>query len=214
MRVEKITEWETPASRIPDGTYGRVQILTDWYEQGQVFNAYCTQGVEYYQTLMPIPIKTLLIDGKTWMVDDPPHQWAMLDHAATYEGDVLVAGLGLGLIIHALRDNPKVNQIVVVEREPDVIRAVGPYVPADRLTIVQGDFWEYEADRKFGGILFDLLVGKGHELFGAAIRHMLVMKEKYPEVPNIRIHGYDNLALNRMVDEAIQARNQLAERDR
>ena len=41
----------------------------------------------------------------------------MEEHATFYQGRVLVAGLGLGLIVHTLHANPAVQQIVVIERE-------------------------------------------------------------------------------------------------
>lgn len=39
------------------------------------------------------------------MVDDPPHFWSMQDYTRKSIGNVLVAGLGLGLVTHELNED-------------------------------------------------------------------------------------------------------------
>ncbi len=55
------------------------------------------------------------------------------------KGRVLVAGLGLGMLVHGLLDRPGVDTVTVLELNPEVIKAVGPTLPANRVTIVQAD---------------------------------------------------------------------------
>jgi spermidine synthase len=59
-------------------------------------------------------------------------------------GDVLVAGLGLGMILHPILRKPDVRSVTVVEKYPDVVRLISPTLPTtDGLTIVVADIFEW-----------------------------------------------------------------------
>jgi hypothetical protein len=71
-------------------------------------------------------------------------------------GDVLVTGLGLGLVAEAMLRPPasNVQRVTVVELSPDVVRLVKPYLEqryAGRLEIVEADAfkWEPPQERRF-----------------------------------------------------------------
>lgn len=61
-------------------------------------------------------------------------------------GRVLVSGLGLGCVVRGLLANPKVCHVTCVENSPDVLKLVGPHLPADRLTIVEADALEWTCE--------------------------------------------------------------------
>jgi hypothetical protein len=182
-----LTSWRTPATDYPDAELGNVRIETVKYRRGY-YRCYGLREHQVYRVAKPITIRGLTIDGKTWMVDDPPHWWAMEEHAQFYRGHVLVAGLGLGLIVHTLAANPNVSKITVVEREKDVIDLVSPYIPA--VEIEYGDFWEWDGPTP-DGVFFDLLVGNGRELVPDALRAYVQMFQWFPGA-TIRIHGFNN----------------------
>ncbi len=59
-------------------------------------------------------------------------------------GDVLINGLGLGLVVAALLKKPEVRSIRVIEKSADVIKLVGPTFASDpRVTIIHADAYEY-----------------------------------------------------------------------
>ncbi len=176
--------WKTPASVYPDHRIGAAQVVRTHYKRGW-YNAYGVRGLHAYRAARSLPIRVLEIAGKTWMVDDPPHWWAMQEHAEFYSGHVVCAGLGLGLIVHALVENPKVNRITVVERDRDVIDLMKPLIP--ECEIIHGDFWKY--DGSCDGLFYDLFVGDALQLFPEALRTYVVLAEHYPFV---RIHGFKN----------------------
>ena len=65
------------------------------------------------------------------------HQW-LWDNAT---GDVLVGGLGIGMIHQALIDNPNVTSVTVVEIEQDVVDLVWEHCAKDEsFTLVVADF--------------------------------------------------------------------------
>lgn len=140
------------------------------------------------------------------MVDDVAHWWSIQEHAALYEGHVLVAGLGLGLIVYALAANPKVKSITVIEREPDVIELVGHHLP--KCKIVCADWDKYKPRKKFDGVFFDLFVGEGKELFPFAVVRMIELRERFPAA-TCRILGFPNETLLRAADQVIARKTQL-----
>ena len=194
-----LTTWRTPATAYPDRILGRARIKTTRYRG--YYECYGLRGHRYFHA-RNIRVKRLLIGNKGWMVDDPPHWWAMEEHAAVYHGHVLCAGLGLGLIVHALHANPAVDRITVVEREQDVIDLVAPLVPQEKLHVVHGDFWNYRG-RRPDGVLFDLFVGDGRQLLPDAIVAYSQMVQWFPKA-TIRIHGYNNKMFE-PIQEAILA---------
>lgn len=77
-----------------------------------------------------------------------------LDHV---KGDVLIGGLGLGLILEELRGRDEVRSVTVVEKNPDVIALVAPTVRLDA-EIVEGDVFEWEPPlgKRFDTIYMDI----------------------------------------------------------
>jgi spermidine synthase len=74
-------------------------------------------------------------------------------------GDMLIAGLGLGMILHPILSKPEVRSVTVVEKYPDVIRLVSPTLPeCPALTIVNADVFEWLplADVHYDVIWFDI----------------------------------------------------------
>lgn len=86
------------------------------------------------------------------------------------KGDVLIGGLGLGMIVCPMLRNPAVRTITVIELNPDVIAVTEPAVRRwgqanvgaervrDVLAVVQGDVftWKPAKGQKFDAIYFDV----------------------------------------------------------
>jgi spermidine synthase len=78
-------------------------------------------------------------------------------------GDVLIAGLGLGLDLLQIAMKRDVKKIVVVEKKQIIIDLVWPYIPHHRATLVHQDIRLYlrETKQKFDVIYFDIFPGGG-----------------------------------------------------
>jgi len=101
------------------------------------------RGYDYFTVKKPIPVTSLVVDGQTWMVDDPLHWYGMQDLAKAASGKVLVAGLGLGLVIHGLEENEAVTAVDVVEIDEDVVGLISPMIEMGKTSIINEDFWLY-----------------------------------------------------------------------
>lgn len=107
--------------------------------------------------------KKLVLKGQGVMMSDTP-----MERNTNYEflhkanGDVIVFGLGLGLIILPLLSDPNIKSIRVVELDQSLIDLVTPILKQhdneNKLTVVQGDCFTYvpEKGSKFDTVYFDI----------------------------------------------------------
>lgn len=176
----KLDKWQTPATKYPMRCHGQFRISRRRYVRGW-YEMYGIDGHLLYEAVKPLMITELQeLRGKrwkTWMVDDPPHWRAMEMYAEAAYGNVLVAGLGLGLIVHALAKNKKVKYVCLVEKSADVIKLVYEHTPDaawSRYSLVTADFWEFVKSHEvtkteWDWVIVDLWVANGladkHELF-------------------------------------------------
>ena len=126
--------WETPATHYPELATSTFRIHHSYYPRGY-YSMWGVKDYLYFKSAKRIPL-TMLQEKRgsrwhTWMVDDPPHWYAMDIYAQAAKGRVLVAGLGLGLICHCLANNPEVMSIDVIEKSQDVIELAGSLIPRD-----------------------------------------------------------------------------------
>lgn len=74
-------------------------------------------------------------------------------------GDVLVAGLGLGMILHPILRKVTVRSVTVIEKYQDVVDLVLPTLPArEKLAVLLDDIytWQPPRGRRYDVIWFDI----------------------------------------------------------
>lgn len=105
--------------------------------------------------------------GEVWMsngmLELESHAW----HLHCARGNVLVAGLGMGMFAHAAAAKPEVRRVVVVERDPDVITLMkqatdfSDWEHRHKIHIVEGDALAVESaasvEEAFAGLRPDYL---------------------------------------------------------
>lgn len=110
----------------------------------------------------------LIVDGMIMMSDTPMEQRSNIGFLLNVEragGDVLVAGLGIGMILLPALRYDSVDRVDVVESNPDVIRlveeplrkAVGPR-DERKLNVIEADIFDWKPPRgkKWDVIYFDI----------------------------------------------------------
>lgn len=101
---------------------------------------------------------TRLIVGNTlWMTDAEYECWTNQKFVEAARGDVLIAGLGLGLILGPALAKPGVRSVTVIEREPDVVALIEPTYKCPKLSVVVADAREWTPPAKaFDCIYLDI----------------------------------------------------------
>jgi len=189
--------WKSPVTDYPEtnnehATISKIKQSTkDCYYcefvRGETFIKYIRNGNT---------ITVLTIGRDIWMTDEPQYTWCLESFAERSYGHVLVAGLGLGIVVHFLAKNKKIMSITVVEREMSVIDLIKPLLPKDdRLAIVHDDFYDFmkKDQNKRDVVIWDLAVRGGEIDLG--ITQLLKIKDecqsKYGKDCLIFRHGMD-----------------------
>ena len=77
-------------------------------------------------------------------------------------GDVLIAGLGIGLILTLIVPKPEVKSVTVIEMNQDVINLtenpLRQYLgeASDKLIVIQNDIFKWQPNKKYDTIYFDI----------------------------------------------------------
>ncbi|MGC2854409.1 hypothetical protein ACM64Y_02955 [Novispirillum sp. DQ9] len=77
----------------------------------------------------------LVRDGRTWMSLTPWEIESQLPVLAAARGTVAVCGLGMGLIAHAIAHLPGVEQVKIIERDPEVVEVFRRFSGYDDWTV-------------------------------------------------------------------------------
>ena len=76
------------------------------------------------------------------------------------QGDVFIAGLGIGMVLEAMLSKADVHSITVLEIEPEIIGLVAPYYADEpKVSILRGNAWDPTAlpdGKRFDFLYFDI----------------------------------------------------------
>lgn len=151
--------WPNLASLIPEGESGNVRVehmeIDKRASEFTHIRAMVNPGRDEY---IPQGVYVRLYVGhETMMTDTPMEKHSNRDVVLIASGRVLIAGLGVGMILHPIADKERVEHITVIEKNPDVIKLVAPSLPK-KVTVVEGDIFEWTPPKgtKFDTIYFDI----------------------------------------------------------
>ena len=95
--------------------------------------------------------------GEVVMSDTAMEKRTNRDFVVKAHGNVLIGGLGIGLILLAIQDKEDIEQITVVEKNKEVIELVGNQLPLNsKVNIVNDDVFEYKPLFKYNTIYMDI----------------------------------------------------------
>jgi hypothetical protein len=187
-----VWNWKTPALMIPQQSSGDFRIIKRTVTAGTAWPMCKTLGYDYC-IFMSNATLTLLQEKvrgrwKDWMVDSPYEWYAMGEFSMrTVPPNVLIGGLGLGLILHHLTQRRDLEKIVVVEMSKNVIEMVSPYLPNDdRIKVIHGDLFKLvpkfaSEDAKFNTIIVDIWAGENYECIEKLENTIDLLYNYYPD---------------------------------
>lgn len=101
----------------------------------------------------------LMHRGEVVMSDTYMEKRTNSSFCANAYGDVLIGGLGIGMIIMAIQDDERVKSITVLEKHQEVIDMITAQLPFnDKVKIICADVfeWKPEKGQKFDCIYMDI----------------------------------------------------------
>ena len=135
---------------IPDGEFGICRVEKFTVPKG--FFAW-KEGVT------PGEYTRLFINGSLMMSDTPMEMDEHYHFVYRAKGDVLINGLGLGMVILNIMDRPEVRSITVNEICPDVIALIGPVYSSSakvKINLADAYTWRPENGNRFDSIWHDI----------------------------------------------------------
>lgn len=130
---------------IPEGKSGNAKVgyFTVSDEEAERFNLRNLINKKPEFNILPGKYTRLLIDGEVVMSDTPFEQRTNQEVVEAAKGNVLIAGLGIGMILVPILQNPRVESVTVVEKSADVAALVytslvtnGPFTADERMKLV------------------------------------------------------------------------------
>lgn len=151
---------------VPEGTHGDATI--EHFEVSQRdaewtrLRAVVTGGHE--RAVPPGKYVRLTVNRQLVMSDTPMEVDTNREVVRKANGNVLIGGLGIGLILTPIARKPQVDRLVVVEKNANVIALVEPRLretlgnDSSKLTIVHGDAHEWlpARNRRFDVVYLDI----------------------------------------------------------
>ena len=122
----------------------------------------------------------LIVDGECMMSNTPMEKRTAMDFMTNAFGDVLVCGLGIGMVILPLLESEKIKSITVIEKYQDVIDCVLPqiekYDTKKKMKVIYQDCFEFTTKDKFDTIFIDIWAHVNSDIYK---EEMQPLKRKY-----------------------------------
>jgi hypothetical protein len=98
----------------------------------------------------------LVVNGETMMSNTEMEKASNREFVREAKGDVLIAGLGIGLIINPIIKKPEVTSVTVIEKYQGVIDLVSKHIAHPKLLIINDDIFTWKTKLMFDTIYFDI----------------------------------------------------------
>lgn len=159
--------------------------MTEILTPGEVGNAkldkYHIEGfAAWVNHITPGEYVRLIVNGTLMMSNTDMEKWTSIKFVRKAEGNVLICGLGIGLVLLPLFKNPSVKTITVIEQSQDVIDLILPqikeYDTESKLTVICADCFEWEATNRYDTIFIDIWPSINRDVYD---EEMVPLKKKY-----------------------------------
>lgn len=114
------------------------------------------------------------------------------------KGNVLVAGLGLGMYLQNIKDKKEVTSITVVEKSKEVIELIAKYFKdCQKIKIINEDIFNYTPDIKFEFAFLDIW----SDISEDNLVEFDILREKFKDIPEIICWSENIIELNKLLEE-------------
>lgn len=121
----------------------------------------------------------LLHDDECVMSDTNMEKRTNSEFCINAHGDIIIGGLGIGMIVMAVQDKPEVHSITVIEKNEEVIEMIASQLNFnDKVNIICDDVFSWKPDRgvKYDMVYMDIWNYINSEIYNA---EMQPLKRKY-----------------------------------
>lgn len=138
-----------PSVKIPEGQKGpwKIDRVTVSEQDSKILRLRSLFGRPRTYIPAGTVVTRLLRNGGIVMSDAPQERMDHRDAVRRARGNVLVTGLGLGMVLQAMAMKSEVRHISVIEISRDLIDLVGPYYQkkfGEKITINEGDAFTFK----------------------------------------------------------------------
>jgi len=148
----------TMSKLLKQGQVGKFTIERATISKGTVTDGYDRHRGKMDQIIYDFdyPIVKLTENGNTWMSDNPFEVESSMGAVESARGDVLIGGLGIGLLPTLMKD--KVDSIDIVELNQEVIDLVFHQVVTEKMKIIRDDICHYltATEKRYDFICVDI----------------------------------------------------------
>lgn len=152
-----------------------IETLNITPKEAELHNLRCIINNRPEQMIKAGQFKVLKENGEIWMpntlMEVTTHQKAI----KKAKGNILVAGLGLGMFLKAIKDKKEVDKITVIEKSKEVIKLVGKYYQDKKIKIINADIFQYQTQEKFDFIWLDIWP----DICSDNLQEMKTLKDKF-----------------------------------
>lgn len=149
---------------VPEGVEG-IATISHFVVSKQASTFTAVKALQHRDAYVPEGIYCQLKVGRTLMMTDTRMEQNSnygVVHAAM--GNVLIAGLGIGMILLPILAKPEVTGVTVIEKYADVVKLVEPAIrkaagaDAAKLRVIEADIFEWAPPKgeKWDTIYFDI----------------------------------------------------------
>jgi hypothetical protein len=97
--------------------------------------------------------------GGTMMSNTPAEIYDHMEFSNNAKGHILINGLGLGIVLEMVLNNPEVTKITVIEKDPEIIQLVAPFFANEpKIEIICADAFDYQPPKgiRYGAVWHDI----------------------------------------------------------
>lgn len=134
------------------------------------------------QGISPGTYTRLMYRGQVIMSDTNMEKRTNLEFVRNAYGNVVVGGLGIGLILMAIQDKEDVRTITVLEKSKEIIQMVGEQLPLNKkVKIIQADVFEWEPKESdcFNTIYMDIWTYINQDIYFNQMEPLIEKYQRY-----------------------------------